>query len=185
MICPFGSHGDVYVSEPYGRGDGQPEGSKRFLLYQAGTIVLRSAVDHLFTAATVAGISPTKGPVAGGTTVTVTGAHLDGISAIAFGDAATTGLHVRSATEPTVKTPPGAAGAVAVELVDDSGTVAKADGFTYEAPGRRLTRRAEAPHEARPLPSQGHHSRCPAPAFSAPAARATEPGAENLPHRAT
>ncbi|MEW2574943.1 IPT/TIG domain-containing protein [Streptomyces syringium] len=54
--------------------------------------------------------------------MTVTGAHLDGISAVTFGGAATTGLHVRSATELTVKTPPGAAGAVAVELVDDSGT---------------------------------------------------------------
>ncbi|MET9644816.1 IPT/TIG domain-containing protein [Streptomyces syringium] len=72
-------------------------------------MVLRSAVDHLFTAATVAVISPTKGPVAVGTTVTVTGAHLDGISAVTFGGAATTGLHVRSATELTVRTPPGAA----------------------------------------------------------------------------
>ncbi|MFI8939583.1 hypothetical protein [Streptomyces syringium] len=41
--------------------------------------------------------------------MTVTGAHLDGISAVTFGGAATTGLHVRSATELTVKTPLGAA----------------------------------------------------------------------------
>ncbi|MFE2157111.1 IPT/TIG domain-containing protein [Streptomyces lydicus] len=125
---------DVYVSEPYGRGDGQPEGSKRFLLYPAGTIVLRSAVDSLFTAATVASISPTVGPAAGGTTVTIKGALLDGVSAVTFGGAAATDLHVRSATELTVKTPPGEAGAVAVELADDSGTVSKVNGFTYEAP---------------------------------------------------
>ncbi|MFG2865463.1 IPT/TIG domain-containing protein [Streptomyces sioyaensis] len=125
---------DVYVSEPYGRGDGQPEGSKRFMLYPAGTIVLRSAVDRLFTATTVASISPTKGPAVGGTAVTIKGAHLDGVSAITFGGAAGTDLHIRSATELTVKTPSGGAGAVAVELADDSGAVSKVNGFTYEAP---------------------------------------------------
>ncbi|EXU69516.1 hypothetical protein Z951_03045 [Streptomyces sp. PRh5] len=125
---------DIYVSEPYGRGDGQPEGSKRFLLYQAGAIVLRSAVDRLFTAAIVASISPTKGPAAGGTTITIKGAHLDGVSAITFGGTVGADLHVRSATELTVKTPPGGAGAVAVDLTDDSGTISKANGFTYEAP---------------------------------------------------
>ncbi|WP_030777642.1 IPT/TIG domain-containing protein [Streptomyces sp. NRRL S-920] len=125
---------DVYISEPYGRGDGQPEGSKRFLLYQAGTIVLRSAIDRLFTTASVASISPAKGPAGGNTIVTIKGANLDGVSAVTFGGAAGADLHVRSATELTVKTPPGAAGAVAVELTDDSGVVTKANGFTYEAP---------------------------------------------------
>ncbi|MEV0444630.1 IPT/TIG domain-containing protein [Streptomyces spectabilis] len=125
---------DVYVSEPYGRGDGQPEGSKRFLLYPAGTIVQRSVVDRLFTTATVASITPAKGPAAGGTTITITGAHLDGVSAVTFGGSAGTDLHVRSATELAVLTPPGAAGAVTVELVDDSGTISTAKGFTYEAP---------------------------------------------------
>ncbi|MFE3139633.1 IPT/TIG domain-containing protein [Streptomyces scopuliridis] len=125
---------DVYVSEPYGRGDGQPEGSKRFLLYPAGSVVLRSGVDRLFTAATVASISPAKGSVVGGTTVTINGAHLDGVSAVAFGGAAGTDLRVHSGTEVTVKTPPGGAGTVAVELANDSGTVSEANGFTYEAP---------------------------------------------------
>ncbi|MGC5042498.1 IPT/TIG domain-containing protein [Streptomyces albidoflavus] len=125
---------DVYVSEPYGRGDGQPEGSKRFLLYQAGTIVLRSVVDRLFTTAAVASISPAKGPAAGGTTITVKGVHLDGVSTVTFGGTAGTDLHVRSASELTVKTPPGEAGAATVELVDDGGTVSAANGFTYEAP---------------------------------------------------
>ncbi|MFP3990999.1 IPT/TIG domain-containing protein [Streptomyces sp. E11-3] len=124
---------DVYISEPYGRGDGQPEGSKRFLLYPAGTIVFRSAVDQLFTAATITSINPATGPAAGGTTVTINGARLDGISAVTFGGAAGTELRLRSASELTVRTPPGE-GAVAVELADDSGTVSRTDGFTYEAP---------------------------------------------------
>ncbi|MDI3407677.1 IPT/TIG domain-containing protein [Streptomyces cavernicola] len=124
---------DVYISEPYGRGDGQPEGSKRFMLYPAGTIVLRSAVDRLFTAAALTSISPATGLAAGGITVTIKGSNLDGVSAVTFGGAAGTELNVRSTGELTVKTPPGE-GAVAVELADDSGTVSKANGFTYEAP---------------------------------------------------
>ncbi|MGG7574094.1 IPT/TIG domain-containing protein [Streptomyces sirii] len=125
---------DVYVSEPYGRGDGQPEGSKRFMLYPAGTIVLRSVVDRLFTAASIASISPPKGPADGGTTVTIKGANLDGVSTVTFGSSAGTDLRVHSAGELTVKTPTGEAGAVTVALTDDSGAVSKANGFTYEAP---------------------------------------------------
>ncbi|MGW1275496.1 IPT/TIG domain-containing protein [Streptomyces tsukubensis] len=121
---------DIYRSEPYGRGDGQPEGSKRSLLYQAGTVVPRSAIDRAFTAATVTSIAPAKGPVAGGTTITVTGAHLDGVSAVALGGSSATGLRIHSANRLTVTTPAGAAGAVTLELVDDSGTVT-ANGFTY------------------------------------------------------
>ncbi|MCX4677614.1 IPT/TIG domain-containing protein [Streptomyces sp. NBC_01433] len=125
---------DVYVTEPYGRGDGRPEGSKRFLLYQAGTVTLRSTIDRLFTAATVATISPATGPAEGGSIITINGAHLDGVSAVTFGGAAGTDLQVRSATELTVKSPPGQAGAVTVELADDSDPITLADGFTYEAP---------------------------------------------------
>lgn len=125
---------DVYVSESYGPGDGQPEGSKLFLLYRSGTVVQRSTVDRLFTAATIASISPAKGPAVGGTTVTIKGTSLDGVSAVAFAGAAGTDLHIRSASEMTVKTPPGVLGAVTVNLADDSGTISKANGFTYEAP---------------------------------------------------
>ncbi|NEW73754.1 IPT/TIG domain-containing protein [Streptomyces rhizosphaericus] len=123
---------DIYVSEPYGRGDGQPEGSKRFLLYQAGTIVLRSAVDRLFNPAVIDSINPATGPATGGTTVTIKGSNLDGVSAVSFGDMGGTDLRVRSTVELTVKTPPGVAGTVDVELVDDSGRVMKVGGFAYE-----------------------------------------------------
>ncbi|MFD3514905.1 IPT/TIG domain-containing protein [Streptomyces sp. NPDC058657] len=125
---------DVYVSEPYGRGDGKPEGSKLFLLYPAGTLVVRSAVDRMFTAATLASVSPVKGPAAGNTTVTIKGSGLDGVTAVTFGGKPGTGLNIISAGELTVKTPPGTAGAVVVALADDHSTVSKSNGFTYEAP---------------------------------------------------
>ncbi|MFI1012661.1 IPT/TIG domain-containing protein [Streptomyces sp. NPDC020965] len=125
---------DIYVSEPYGKGDGRPEGSKLFMLYPAGTVLLRSVVDRLFTEAAVTGISPAAGPAVGGTVVTITGSHLDGVSAVTFGNAPGTELRVRSAAELSVKTPPGGPGTVAVELTHDSGSVSKADAFTYDSP---------------------------------------------------
>ncbi|MEU8540903.1 IPT/TIG domain-containing protein [Streptomyces sp. NPDC048717] len=124
---------DIYQSEPYGRGDAQPEGSKQFLLYPAGSVVRRSVVERLFTPATVSAISPAKGPAAGGTIVMVKGADLDGVTAVKFGGKPGTELRVRSATELSVKTPVGAAGIVVVEVATDAGTVSKANGYTYEA----------------------------------------------------
>ncbi|OEJ21108.1 IPT/TIG domain-containing protein [Streptomyces subrutilus] len=122
---------DVYESEPYGPGDGRPEGSKRFLLYQAGTIVPQSVIDRLFTAGTIAAITPATGPAAGGTTVTIAGANLDGVSAINFGATPGTNLRVISAAEVRVTAPAGAVGAVNVVAVDDAGNVTKAGGYTY------------------------------------------------------
>lgn len=122
---------DVYISEPYGQGDGRPEGSKRFLLYPAGTVVPQSVIDRQFTAATISTIAPTTGPAAGGTLVTIKGVALDGVSAVNFGSTAGTDLRIRSTGELTVKAPAGAAGAVNVVLVDDAGNVTKTSGFTY------------------------------------------------------
>ncbi|MEU6755989.1 IPT/TIG domain-containing protein [Streptomyces sp. NPDC046685] len=121
---------DVYYSEPYGPGDGQPEGSKRHLLYQAGTVVPQSVIDRLFTAATITSITPATGPAAGGTTITIKGTNLDGVSAVNFAAAAGTELRVVSATQLTVKTPAGT-GAVNVVASDDAGSVTKTSGFTY------------------------------------------------------
>ncbi|MER5222853.1 IPT/TIG domain-containing protein [Streptomyces flaveus] len=124
---------DIYKTEPYGRGDGQPEGSRRHLLYQAGTIVTPSQIDRLFTAATIGTITPATGPAAGGTTVTITGTDLDGVSAVDFGPTAGTELKVVSATQLRVKAPAGTAGAVNVVLTDDADNVSKTNGFTYTA----------------------------------------------------
>ncbi|MET8717343.1 IPT/TIG domain-containing protein [Streptomyces sp. NPDC004735] len=124
---------NVYQTEPYGRGDSRPEGSRRHLLYEAGDVVPQSAIDRLFTAATIATVTPATGPAAGGTTVTITGTNLDGVSAVNFGATAGTELTVASATELRIKTPAGAAGAVSVVLVDDAGNVTKTSGFTYTA----------------------------------------------------
>ncbi|WP_435059859.1 IPT/TIG domain-containing protein [Streptomyces sp. bgisy060] len=124
---------DIYQSEPYGRGDGQPEGSKRFLLYPAGSMARRSVVEALFTAATITSVSPAKGPQAGGTVVTITGTALDGASTVTFGGKPGTNLRVQSATQLTVTTPSGTAGSAAVAITHDTGTTSLPDAFAYEA----------------------------------------------------
>ncbi|MFB6630028.1 IPT/TIG domain-containing protein [Streptomyces sp. NPDC056362] len=123
---------DVYESKAYGPGDGTPEGSRRHLLYQAGTIVPQSAIDALFTpAATITTVTPATGAAAGGTTVTIKGTRLAGVTAVNFGATPGTEFKVVSDTELRVKTPAGAAGAVNVVAAADSGNVTKTGGFTY------------------------------------------------------
>ncbi|WP_345670910.1 IPT/TIG domain-containing protein [Streptomyces similanensis] len=123
---------DVYETKAYGPGDGRPEGSRRHLLYQAGTVVPQSEIDRLFApAATIASVSPATGTAAGGTLVTIKGTRLDGVSAVNFGAKPGTELTVVSATELRVKTPSGTAGAVDVVAAADSGNVTKTGGFTY------------------------------------------------------
>ncbi|MFF9901234.1 IPT/TIG domain-containing protein [Streptomyces longispororuber] len=123
---------DVYETKAYGPGDGRPEGSRHHLLYQVGTVVPQSEIDRLFTpAATITAITPATGPAAGGTTVTIKGTRLDGVTTVSFGAAAGTELKVVSATELRVKTPAGTAGAANVVVAADSGNVTKTAGFTY------------------------------------------------------
>ncbi|MFF4442395.1 IPT/TIG domain-containing protein [Streptomyces sp. NPDC001621] len=108
-----------------------PQGSRRHLRYQAGTVVLQSEIDSLFApAATVTSVTPATGPAAGGTTVTIRGTRRAGVSAVKFGAAAGIALVVVSDTELRVKAPAGATGAVNVVVSADSGDVTKTGGFT-------------------------------------------------------
>lgn len=130
--APMRITADVYETKAYGPGDGRPEGSRRHLLYQAGTVVLQSEIDRLFApAATVTTISPATGPAAGGTTVTIKGTRLAGVTAVSFGATPGTELKVVTDTELRVKTPAGTAGAVNVVVAADSGNVTKSGAFTY------------------------------------------------------
>ena len=84
---------------------------------------------------TVTSISPTGGPVAGGTTVTITGTGFTGVTAVKFGTAAATSYTVVSATSITAVSPVGTAGTVDITVTTPGGTSATsaADKFTYYA----------------------------------------------------
>ena len=83
---------------------------------------------------TVTSISPTSGPTAGGTSVTITGTNLTGATAVDFGTTAATSVTVNSATSVTATSPAGT-GTVNVTVTTPNGTSTGTAGqFTYNAP---------------------------------------------------
>jgi hypothetical protein len=88
-------------------------------------------------APTVGGVSPTSGPTAGGTAVTLTGRNFASGATVTFGGAAATSGMVVSATQITAKTPPHAQGSVNVTVTNpgaQSGTLAEGFAFVALAP---------------------------------------------------
>jgi hypothetical protein len=97
-------------------------------------------------APTVTSVSPSSGPAAGSTTVTVTGTNLAGASSITFGVGHPgTGVSC-TATSCTVVSPPGAVGTVDVQVTTAGGVSAAsaADHYTYTQPISFLTAAAAA-----------------------------------------
>jgi IPT/TIG domain/PASTA domain len=82
----------------------------------------------------ITSIAPPSGPIAGGTTVTITGTDLAGASSVKFGSELASSFTVVSESEITAVAPPGEAiGPVAVSVTTLAGTSADDDMFTYEA----------------------------------------------------
>jgi large repetitive protein len=82
--------------------------------------VLRAGVTYVAGAAPfVASFSPTSGPTAGGTTVTIQGSGFDSNATVRFGTAAATGVSVVSATQ-IVCVAPAQTGAVEVRVTNPS-----------------------------------------------------------------
>jgi sugar lactone lactonase YvrE len=86
-----------------------------------------------FATPTVTAISPASGPVAGGTTVTITGTNFLSGATVLFGTTAATGVTVVSGTSITAIAPAGSAGIVDVTVTTSDGKSATsaADHFTY------------------------------------------------------
>jgi hypothetical protein len=81
---------------------------------------------------TVTAISPSSGPIGGGTAVSITGTGFQAGATVNLGETPATGVTVVSATSITAITPPHAAGAVDVvvtHLEEQSGTLP--NGYTY------------------------------------------------------
>ncbi|MFC6018447.1 IPT/TIG domain-containing protein [Plantactinospora solaniradicis] len=84
--------------------------------------------------AVVTDLTPTSGPTAGGTPVTITGSGFEGVTGVTFDGIPGTGFTVNpAATEITVVTPSNDAGPATVNLVFPAGTAA-APVFTFVAP---------------------------------------------------
>ena len=80
---------------------------------------------------TLSKVTPATGSTNGGTTVTLTGTNLTGLTSVTFGGAAATTLHVTNTDTVTVKDPAHLAGAVTVAVTNGGGTATLATAFTY------------------------------------------------------
>ena len=94
----------------------------------------RPPISSYVVAPTVTRLSPTVGPLAGGTLVTITGTGFTGATAVDFGTTPATNLTVVSDTPITADSPAGT-GTVNVTVTTPGGTSAtsSADQFTYAA----------------------------------------------------
>jgi hypothetical protein len=84
----------------------------------------------------VLSVSPSAGPITGGTVVTVRGSGFTGVESVLFGATAGSKMKVVSGSELTVASPAHAAGRVDVRVTTPGGTsaVVPADRFSYIAP---------------------------------------------------
>ncbi len=90
--------------------------------------------DYLYgSGPSITSISPSSGPILGGTTVTITGTGFTGATAVAFGSVAATSFTVVSDTQITAVSPAQGNGVVQVKVTTALGTTAdtSADNFTY------------------------------------------------------
>ena len=86
------------------------------------------------SAPTLTSVSPTSGPSAGGTTITLTGGNFVSGATVRVGGTAATNVAFVSATQLTARTPAGTAGARDVQVTNPDGQSAtQTGGFTYTA----------------------------------------------------
>ena len=96
--------------------------------------------------ADVVSVAPTSGPIAGGTSVTVTGTDFTDVQGVSFGSVPAAGYSVTSEGQLTAVAPAGtSAGAVPVSVTTEAGTASSAQSFTYSAPAPPARDRVRAP----------------------------------------
>lgn len=101
----------------------------------AGSSSVSASAKYTYGGPVVTSLTPTSGPVAGGTVVTVSGTGFTGATSVTFGGTFGTSLTVSNDATLTVTTPAHAAGQVDVLVTTPAGTSAVATGakFTYGA----------------------------------------------------
>jgi IPT/TIG domain/FG-GAP repeat len=102
-----------------------------------GTSATGSADEFTYVAVpTVTAVSPSAGPLSGGTSVTISGTNFAGATAVEFGSTAATSYATDSSTQITATSPAGSAGSVDVTVTTVGGTslAGSADQFAYVAP---------------------------------------------------
>ena len=104
-----------------------------------GSATAVKAFTYEIPAPTIASLSPTSGTTLGGTTVTISGAHLTGATSVTFGGVAATNVVVVSDTSITAVTPARTAGAKSVVVTTPAGIATALNAFTFELPAPTIT----------------------------------------------
>jgi hypothetical protein len=79
-------------------------------------------------------VAPSRGGIEGGTSVTLTGAHLGDVTSVAFGDTPATSFTVDSDSTITAVTPAHDAGTVDVTVANEDTSTTADDAFSFDAP---------------------------------------------------
>ncbi|MFT4279352.1 MAG: IPT/TIG domain-containing protein [Rhodopseudomonas sp.] len=108
-------------------------GARDVVVTTAGGSVTSTGGFTYIAGPTISTISPSAGPTAGGTSVTITGTNLSGVTGVTVGGAAAT-LGTSTATSIAITTPSGTAGARDVVVTTAGGSATAVGGFTYAAP---------------------------------------------------
>ncbi len=89
---------------------------------------------NLGPAPSITGVAPASGPVAGGTSVVITGTNFQSGASVAFGTVVAATVTVNSATQITAVTPASSAGVVDVTVMNNDGQVGTlSNGFSFLA----------------------------------------------------
>ena len=130
----------------------------------AGTSATSASDQYTYSSGpTVSSVSPTVGPTAGGTSVTVNGANLSGATAVTFGTTAGTGVVVNGGgTSLTVNSPAGVVGTVDVTVTTPGGTSADQRRRPLHVPELRATGWSATTGGSSPSARRPSRARCPA-----------------------
>ncbi|MFM7261297.1 MAG: IPT/TIG domain-containing protein, partial [bacterium] len=104
-------------------------GAKDVLVTAPGGVATKTAGFTYLPTPTIAGVTPSVGPLAGGTTVTITGTNLAGASVTIGGLSAS--VVSATSTSVTCTTPAATAGSKDVVVTNANGTATRANGFSY------------------------------------------------------
>ncbi len=127
------SDGDVAAYDANVSGAVQPTTTQSPAGVSGGVAVLITASNPSPTTPTVTSVSPTSGPTAGGTMLTITGSNFTGATAVMFGATPASSFTVTSDTTITATAPANAPHVVDVTVTSPGGTSATSslDQFTY------------------------------------------------------
>ncbi|WP_328730955.1 Ig-like domain repeat protein [Streptomyces caniferus] len=93
----------------------------------------------------VTGVSPSTGPIAGGTTLVVSGTGLSRVTSVTVGGVPAVSFRAYSDTLLVVVTPPGTPGPADLVITTPGGSVTVSGGFGYQAPTETAVSSAPAP----------------------------------------